>query len=47
MREGCGPVTKFKFGRIAEFYIAKPTGLEIAALLLVLVFIVLVLAFWR
>ena len=40
-------MTKFKFGRIAEFYIAKPTGLEIAALLLVLVFIGFALTFWR
>jgi hypothetical protein len=39
-------VTKFRLGRVLEFNIATPTGLEIAALALVL-FFVLVLALWR
>jgi hypothetical protein len=41
-----GRVTRFKFGRLVEFNIAKPTALEIAALALVLAF-VLILAWWR
>ncbi len=40
-------MTKLKFGRIVEFDIAKPTGLEITALVIVLLFIVFVLMFWR
>jgi hypothetical protein len=34
-------VTKFRLGRIFEINIAKPTALEIAALALVLLFVVL------
>jgi len=39
-------VTRFKLGRLMELNIAKPTVLEIAALALVLGF-VLILAWWR
>ena len=45
--KGCDPVTKFKLGRFCEFDVTKPTGLEIAALALVLLFIVFVLTIWR
>jgi len=47
MLNGRGAVTKFRLGRIFKFDIAKPTGLEIAALALLLLFIVLVLMLWR
>jgi hypothetical protein len=39
-------MTKLKFGGV-EFNISEPTALEIAALALVLVFVVIVLTFLR
>jgi len=45
--ETAGAVIRFRIGRFGQFDVTRPTLLEIAALIVVLVFLAVLLAIWQ